>query len=126
MFGILVNWVGTREKLTELVHRLPCGITAKNMYMDAVKLDCHQRSLEPRDSHVCGECGQQFEYYRYLFAECSRYQHHLAAHQKTCKVCGAEFDNKMARVYHQRTHNEGHIKCGRGVSFIKKYFFGDA
>lgn len=49
IFHHQVNWIGSKSALTEIIHRLPCGLTAKNQYFDSVKTECYNLVLEPRD-----------------------------------------------------------------------------
>ena len=44
-----VNWVGSKTLLTEIVHRLPCGISAKNQYFESVKDECLALVQQPRE-----------------------------------------------------------------------------
>jgi len=40
-FQMLVNWVGKREVLEDLLLRLPCGLQAKEEMQREVREDCH-------------------------------------------------------------------------------------
>ena len=49
-----VNWVGSKTLLTEIVHRLPCGISAKNQYFESVKDECLALVQQPREVRTLG------------------------------------------------------------------------
>ena len=53
LLNFQVNWVGSKSLLTEIVHRLPCGVSAKNQYFETVKTECFALVQQPRDVRHC-------------------------------------------------------------------------
>ena len=60
---------------------------------------------------VCEHCGEQFEFYKYLFSEKNKYKHHVESHKLTCKKCGETFPNATVRIFHERTHRQNFVSC---------------
>jgi hypothetical protein len=119
-YSILVNWVGSKSTLTEVVRRTSCGITAQQQLEQDVRAQCLQNALGPKKVEVCTYCGERFEFNKYIFSENKVYTHHMRLHKKgrTCKFCGLEFESHTLKKWHQRTHNT-HFLCPKeGCKFV--------
>ncbi len=110
-YTVLVNWMGSKSKLTDVVRVTSCGMTAQRALEQDIRTDCLRNALLPRRVEMCEQCGRRFEFNTYVFAEVNRYKHHVENHIRTCKVCGKEFPTATERKFHQRTHRQKFFKC---------------
>ena len=108
---ILTGWFGSATLLNAILQQLPCVLTARNRYIHDLMDDCFDEMQKPRRVSVCSQCGQSFEYNRYVLAETRRYHIHLQSHQLDCKTCGEQFTNCQLRKFHERTHKQGSFYC---------------
>ena len=114
-YTILINWVGGKTSLHDIIMRLPCGKNAKELMLQEIREDCYLNLAQPKTVEVCETCGQRFEYNKYLFSERNRFKHHVESHQLKCKICGEEFPTMTQRKFHQKTHNKHFVRCTKGT-----------